>query len=73
VRTDLPVELQSQLVFAMLRALDEWSIRHLDTVPAEQWPSILLAQKAAIRRLLEAQEPTQDDVSGTIDSDTISG
>jgi AcrR family transcriptional regulator len=61
VRTDLPVELQAQLVFAVLRALDEWSVRHLDSIPAEQWTGILLAQKAAIRRLLEADASANPD------------
>lgn len=53
VRTDLPVQLQARLVFAVLRALDEWSVQHLDIIPAEQWPNLLLAQKATLRRLLE--------------------
>lgn len=54
LRQDLPVGLQSRLIFAVLRALDEWSVRHLDTIPDEQWPELMQAQKAAVRRLLAA-------------------
>lgn len=53
VRTDLPVELQAQLVFAALRALDEWAVRHLEETRAEEWPSLSAAQKGVIRRMLE--------------------
>lgn len=53
VRDDLPVALQSRLVFSVLRALDEWSVRNIDSIPAQEWPNLMIAQKAALRRLLE--------------------
>lgn len=53
VRTDLPVALQAQLLFAVLRALDEWSVRELDSIPPEQLPGIVAAQKGVLRRMLE--------------------
>jgi AcrR family transcriptional regulator len=55
VRQDLPVGLQSRIVFAVLRAFDEWSVQHLDTIPVEQWPELMAAQKTALRRLLATE------------------
>jgi AcrR family transcriptional regulator len=53
VRTDLPVGLQAQLVFAVLRALDEWSVSQLDSVPPDELPGVIAAQKGILRRMLE--------------------
>lgn len=53
VRTDLPVSLQSRLVFAVLQALDEWTVLHLDDLAPEDLPALVGAQFEAIRRLLE--------------------
>lgn len=65
VRDDLPVGLQSRLVFAVLRALDEWAVQHLDTILVEQWPDVLVAQKTAIRRLLAADAVGSRSASAT--------
>ncbi len=51
VRTDLPVSLQGELAFTMLRTFDEWSVRHLDEIPADQLEGLVDAQLAALRRL----------------------
>lgn len=53
IRTDLPVALQAHLVFAVLRALDEWSVGHLDSLPATELPGVMAAQKGVLRRMLE--------------------
>lgn len=36
VRTELPAELQLQLVAAVLRTLDEWAVRHEDAMAADR-------------------------------------
>lgn len=54
VREDLPVSLQGRLVFAVLQALDEWTVTHLDDLAPEDFPEIVGAQLGAIRRLLKA-------------------
>lgn len=51
VRDDLPVSLQGELAFTILRTFDEWSVRNLDTIPADQLPALVDAQLAALRRL----------------------
>lgn len=65
VRADLPVGLQSRLVFAVLRALDEWAVQNLDTIAAEQWPQLMGAQKTAVRRLLATDAVDPGSASGT--------
>ncbi|SEC50708.1 DNA-binding transcriptional regulator, AcrR family [Paramicrobacterium humi] len=54
VRADLPESLQGALAVAVLRAMDEWSVAHLDEIPAAAMPALLAAQFAALRRLLDA-------------------
>ncbi|WP_217428038.1 TetR/AcrR family transcriptional regulator [Microlunatus speluncae] len=49
VRDDLPSALQRRLVFAVLRAMDEWSLTQPDVADLE---SLARAQYEAIRRLL---------------------
>ncbi|PFG31702.1 TetR family transcriptional regulator [Paramicrobacterium agarici] len=51
VRADLPVSLQGELAFTMLRTFDEWSVRNLDTLPPDDLPALVDAQLAALRRL----------------------
>lgn len=50
VRTDLPPALQRRLVFAVLRAMDEWSLTEVD--PGTDLDALTRAQYDAIRRLL---------------------
>ncbi|MCW4458054.1 TetR/AcrR family transcriptional regulator [Microbacterium sp. MPKO10] len=51
VRDDLPISLQGELAFTMLRTFDEWSVNNLDTIPADQLTALVDAQLAALRRL----------------------
>lgn len=57
VRTDLPVSLQSGLVFAVLRVLDEWSLRHRDEFESDAGADLVAAQLQTIRRMLEPGTP----------------
>lgn len=57
VRSDLPSSLQGLLAFAVLRAMDEWSVAHLDDLPPEDISPLMAAQFAALRRMLEAEPP----------------
>lgn len=52
VRTDLPADLQFALVTAVLRTLDEWSVRHMEELPHEQLEELAGAQSALLRRML---------------------
>lgn len=52
VRDDLPTSLQRQLTFAVLRAMDDWSLRHLEDLDPAQRRRLAEAQFDAIRRLL---------------------
>ena len=52
VRSDLPASLQRALVLAVLRSLDEWSLRHQDELTGGRAEEVLAAQLAALRRLL---------------------
>ncbi|MFD4407822.1 TetR/AcrR family transcriptional regulator [Nocardia sp. NPDC058499] len=54
VRDDLPVALQSRLVVAVLRALDEWSVQHAGAMAPAELEELLHAQVRTVRRLLEA-------------------
>ncbi|QGH70724.1 TetR/AcrR family transcriptional regulator [Pseudactinotalea sp. HY158] len=51
VRTDLPTDLQYRLALAALRALDRWSLEHLEEVVGAG--ALAEAQLDAVRRLLE--------------------
>lgn len=58
VRDDLPVSLQSRLVFAVLRAMDEWTIAELaapgdSELVTDNIPRLMRAQLETIRRILE--------------------
>lgn len=52
VRDDLPVDLQRALVFSVLRAMDEWMLSQLATVPTPDLETIGAAAIDALRRLL---------------------
>lgn len=53
IGADLPASLQGELAFTVLRAIDDWSIRHHDEFSADQIHSVVNAQIAALRRLLK--------------------
>ncbi|WP_022884656.1 hypothetical protein [Glaciibacter superstes] len=53
VRDDLPVSLQSRLVFAVLRAMDEWTLTIDRARSADNIPHLVGAQLATVRRMLE--------------------
>jgi AcrR family transcriptional regulator len=53
VRDDLPITLQVRLVFAVLRALDEWSLANIDELEAPEIAALERSQLATIRRILE--------------------
>jgi len=52
VRTDLPANLQQQLLIAVLRTLDEWSVRHMEEFTREQLTQLVTAQSALLHRML---------------------
>ena len=54
VRDDLPAALQAHLALVVLRAMDEWTLRHLDTLTAAEIEQVVTAQLDALRRLLAA-------------------
>lgn len=49
---DLPASLQAELVFAVLQAMDRWSLRHLDQMDEAAQAGLLTRQFDALRRLL---------------------
>lgn len=53
VRDDLPIELQSRLVFAVLRTLDQWVADRASTMPAQEAASYVRAAAGTIRRILD--------------------
>ena len=52
VRTDLPPDLQFALVTAVLRTMDEWSVRHMEELSRERLEELAGAQSALLRRML---------------------
>lgn len=52
VRDDLPASLQAELVFAVLQAMDRWSLRHMREFDGKALAGLAQAQFAALRRLL---------------------
>jgi AcrR family transcriptional regulator len=52
VRDDLPAPLQGELVFAVLQAMDRWSLQHKDAMDATAWQRLADLQLDAVRRLL---------------------
>lgn len=53
VRVDIPASLQRQLVFAVLRTLDEWTVTEPGVLPTSDYGRLLEAQLGIIRRLLQ--------------------
>jgi len=53
VRDDLPASLQAELVFAMLQAMDRWSLRHMQEFDEIAIAQLARRQFSALRRLLE--------------------
>ncbi|WP_211228446.1 TetR/AcrR family transcriptional regulator [Glycomyces tenuis] len=52
VDDELPVSLQRHLVGAVLWAMDEWSIAHMDALGEDELRQVAVAQMEALRRLL---------------------
>ena len=52
VRDDLPAGLQAELAFAVLQAMDRWSVAHMDAMKPAQRRRIARQQLALLRRLL---------------------
>ncbi len=53
VRDDLPFELQSRLVFAVLRTLDQWVAGRASTMPVAESACYIRAAAGTIRRMLD--------------------
>lgn len=53
VRNDLPVTLQGELLFAVLRAFDEWTVTRSAGLEPDELSRLVGAQLATIRRILE--------------------
>lgn len=52
VRDDLPASLQAEISFALLLAMDRWSVMHMDRMKLAQRRRIVAQQLALLRRLL---------------------
>ena len=52
VGDDLPASLQADLVFAVLQAMDRWSLHHLDRLDEAAQSTLLARQLNALRRML---------------------
>jgi AcrR family transcriptional regulator len=52
VRDDLPASLQAELVFALLQAMDRWSLRHMQEFEEAAIAGLAHRQFEAMRRLL---------------------
>jgi hypothetical protein len=52
VRDDLPASLQAELVFAILQAMDRWSLEHLDDFDEAEIADLAQRQLDLLRRLL---------------------
>jgi hypothetical protein len=54
VRDDLPASLQAELVFALLQAMDRWSLRHMQEFDGPAIAELAHRQFEVLRRLLAA-------------------
>lgn len=52
VRDDLPASLQAELAFAVLQAMDRWSLRHMDDFDEAEIADLARRQLKLIQRLL---------------------
>jgi AcrR family transcriptional regulator len=57
VREDLPATLQAELVFAVLQAMDRWSLQHLDALDETARAALLKSQLEVLQRLLAPADP----------------
>lgn len=57
VRDDLPASLQVELVFAVLQAMDRWSLHHMRDFDDKALAELTRGQFAALRRLLSPDTP----------------
>lgn len=57
---DLPAELQAHVVFAVLRAFDEWTLRHVDDLEEQFAGTLVDHQFAAVQRLLSPRTNERD-------------
>ncbi|MDI3471041.1 MAG: Transcriptional regulator, AcrR family [Pseudolabrys sp.] len=57
VRDDLPASLQAELVFAVLQAMDRWSLHHMRDFDDKALAELTRSQFAALRRLLSPNTP----------------
>jgi AcrR family transcriptional regulator len=64
VREDLPATLQAELVFAVLQAMDRWSLQHLDALDEDAHAALLKSQLDALQRLLAPAPRTAESVAG---------
>ncbi|EHR50800.1 transcriptional regulator [Saccharomonospora marina XMU15] len=60
VRDDLPLGLQRHVTFAVLRAFDEWTLRHLAALERAESERLVRAQFEALRRLLAPRHETEE-------------
>lgn len=59
VRTDLPADLQQQLVAAVLRTLDEWAVRHEEALASGSAEPFTGSVFDLLRRMLATEEGTR--------------
>lgn len=57
----LPLDLQRHLIFAVVRAMDEWSVAHLTELCPQAVRELAAAQSEALRGLLEPRRPEARD------------
>lgn len=58
VREDLPASLQAELVFALLQAMDRWSLRHMEEFDQAAIAGLAHRQFETLRRLLATDPAT---------------
>jgi len=61
VRDDLPASLQAELVFAMVQAMDRWSLHHMDDFDEAQIADFSRRQLDLIQRLLAPEARVRTD------------
>lgn len=53
IRSDIPAELQTRLVFSVLRTLDEWAVSQVAELAPADMRELVDAQGALLRRMLQ--------------------
>ncbi|HET8779794.1 MAG TPA: TetR/AcrR family transcriptional regulator [Agromyces sp.] len=56
IRSDIPAELQTRLVFSVLRTLDEWAVSQVAELGPADMRELVDAQGALLRRMLQPTE-----------------